>query len=71
MCLQLLRISRSKQAVVFHILSLSVVDSDAAPGVQGRGGGGWRRGGRQSAWPNGGGVATGGEGRAGIAWPSG
>lgn len=34
MCLQLLRVSRSKQAVVFHILSLSVVGTDAAPGFR-------------------------------------
>lgn len=42
--LKLLRAGRSKQAVVCRILSLSVVDTDTVPGVQGRGGGGWRRG---------------------------
>ena len=64
--LKLLRVSRNKQAVGCHILLLSVVDTDPVPGVQGRGGGGWRRVGGQNAWP--GGVVTGGEGKAGIAW---
>ena len=41
--LKLLRVSRNKQAVGCHILLLSVVDTDPVPGVQGRGGGGWRR----------------------------
>ena len=68
--LKLLRVSRGKQAVVCPILLLSVADTDRVPGVQGRGGGGWRRG-RQSAWPDGGGVVIGGEGRAGVAWLSG
>lgn len=40
----------SQQAVGCHILSLSVVDTDTEPGVQGRGGGGWRRWGGKNAY---------------------